>query len=91
VAVIDFESALPSQKDFGPAFADILSARLSLESSLTVLERASLGKVLAEQKLSLSGLVDAKDAARAGRLLVRSAGERGIMREEAGYGGIAKT
>jgi len=69
VAILDFDAALPGNPHFGAQMADILTARLSVEESLDLVERARLGDVLKEQKLKLAGLVDGATAAQVGRLV----------------------
>jgi hypothetical protein len=49
--------------------ADLLSAQLSGAKGLELIERQSLERVLREIEINLSGLVRAKDAVRAGKLL----------------------
>ncbi len=69
VAVLDYEAAAPGNKDMGMQITEILTARLSVEDAFQTVERASLGKVLDEQKLKLVGLVDQEQAAKVGKLL----------------------
>ena len=49
--------------------ADLLAAELADAKGLELVDRQSLDKVLAELEMNLSGLVRAKDAIRAGKLL----------------------
>jgi len=49
--------------------ADLLTAELTGAKSLELVDRQSLGKVLRELELDLSGIVRAKDAVRVGKLL----------------------
>jgi tetratricopeptide (TPR) repeat protein len=49
--------------------ADLLTAELTGTKGLELVDRQSLGKVLRELELNLSGLVRAKDAVRVGKLL----------------------
>ncbi|HAU36490.1 MAG TPA: hypothetical protein DCX07_02080 [Phycisphaerales bacterium] len=69
VAVLDFEASVSGNPHFGSQIADILTARLSVEESLDLVERTALGKVLEEQKLTLVGLVDQNQAAQVGKLV----------------------
>ena len=48
---------------------DLLMVELSQRPEVVVLEREAIGKILAEQKLSLSGLADRTQAVRTGLLL----------------------
>ena len=69
VAVLDYEGTLPGNKDLGTQIADILTARLSIEDSFDLVERAKLGKILEEQKLKLVGMIDQQQSAKVGKLL----------------------
>ncbi|MCE5326642.1 MAG: CsgG/HfaB family protein [Planctomycetaceae bacterium] len=68
MAILDYEVTFEGSGDMGRQIADVLTARLSVEDSFTLVERAKLGKVLTEQKLKLSGLVDQDQAAQVGKL-----------------------
>ena len=68
VAILDYEASAEGNPDLGSQIADILTARLSIEESLALVERAKLARILEEQKLKLVGLVDQEDAARVGKL-----------------------
>ena len=68
VAVLDFECRDEILGDAGPQAGSILNALLSAESSLILVERAELQKVLGEQELGLSGTVSPESAARVGQL-----------------------
>src|SRR5262245_46255986 len=48
---------------------ELAQVELSAEKSIDLLERQAIDRVLAEQKLSLSGLVDANTAVKVGKLL----------------------
>jgi curli biogenesis system outer membrane secretion channel CsgG len=67
-AILDFDVSLPDSEDLGPQIADILTARLSIEDGFELVERAKLAEILAEQKLTLSGLVDSNQAVQIGKL-----------------------
>ena len=69
VAILDYEMSAPGNKDLGSQMAEILTARLSIDDSLALVERAKLGKIIAEQKLKLVGLVDQGQAVKVGKLL----------------------
>lgn len=64
VAVISFRNVAGSAKlaEMEAGFADILQADLGAFENIRLVEREELLAVLAEQKLSLSGLVDPKTA-----------------------------
>ena len=68
VAVFDFTSKDDAARDLGPKVSALLTALLSAEANLILLERAELDKALGEQELGLSGTVAADTAARAGSL-----------------------
>lgn len=68
VAVFDFTSRDESTRDLGPTISTLLTALLSAEADLILLERAELDKALGEQELGLSGTVAADTAARVGTL-----------------------
>ena len=68
VAVLDFECEIDGSKDLGAQFASSLGAYLSQEEDLLMVERAELDKLLSEQELGRSGLVDPGTAATVGRL-----------------------
>src|SRR5207302_1807453 len=48
---------------------DLAEVKLSADDGLVLLDRKAVSKVLAEQKLSLSGLVDSNFAVQTGKLL----------------------
>ena len=69
VAVLNYEVASRDNPRLGSQMADILTARLSIEDAFELVERATLQKVLTEQKLTLVGLTDPQQAAKVGRLI----------------------
>lgn len=69
LAVLDYDARLPGNEKLGSQMADILTARLSIENSLKLVERADLDKVISEHQLALTGLVDEADSAKVGRLV----------------------
>ncbi len=69
VAVLDYEVTAPQTTEMGSQVADLLTVRLSLDDSIHLVERAQLGKVLAEQKLKLQGLTSQDQAVEVGKLL----------------------
>ncbi len=68
VAVFDFESKDDALRDFGPKAAALVTANLSAEPQLILVERAELEKLLGEQELGLSGTVSPDTAAKVGHL-----------------------
>jgi len=69
VAVLDYEAASPGNPELGSQIAEIMTARLSIEDGLDLVERAKLGQILKEQHLPLVGLADQQQAAQIGKLL----------------------
>jgi hypothetical protein len=69
VAVLDYEAASPGNPELGSQIAEILTARLSVEDGLDLVERAKLGQIMKEQHLTLVGLADPQQAAQIGKLL----------------------
>jgi len=71
VAALPFTDSSPGGK-YGPladGMGDLLAAFLAKSDRLAVVERAALDKVLKEQRLGLTGLVDPKTKAKIGHLL----------------------
>ena len=68
VAVFDFSSRDGSTKELGPNLSALLTAHLSAEGDLILVERAELEKGLGEQELGLSGTVAPDTAATVGNL-----------------------
>lgn len=60
---------MPGNNDLGSQIAEILTARLSVEDSVQLVERAKLGKIMDEQKLKLVGIVDQDQAVKVGKLV----------------------
>jgi TolB-like protein len=69
VAVLTFDASLPGSPEMGKQIADTLNATLSAVDGITLVDRSELGKVVAENALSLTGLVDADKAVRVGKLV----------------------
>jgi len=67
VAVLDFESIPPNQ-NLARSVSEILRTELVNLKNYEVVERASLQKILTEQKLQLSDALDEKNAVRVGKL-----------------------
>lgn len=68
VAVFDFESADARLKESGAQLAQLLTAKLSTRELLIMVERQDLAKLLGEQEVGVSGLVNPGSAARIGQL-----------------------
>lgn len=68
VAVIDFDASKELEPGFGANAATLVSAHLSAEPDLWLVERAELEKLLGEQELGLSGNVSAETAAKVGQI-----------------------
>lgn len=69
LAVIEFANLRGEVTDLGRYIAEELITRLSDMEKFRVIERQLLNKVMAEQKLSLTGIVDPVAARRLGRLV----------------------
>jgi hypothetical protein len=67
-AVLPFRASGAELKDVGPEVTSLLSAYLSAEPGLVMVERAELEKVLGEAELGQSGTVSPETAARIGHL-----------------------
>ncbi len=68
IAVLDFATTGEALAEKGGEAAALLTGLLSANADLVLVERAELGKVLAESELSLSGTVSADSAAKVGQL-----------------------
>ncbi len=68
VAVFSFDSKDEAVRGDGPKVADLVNANLSADPRLITIERADLDKVLGEQELNLSGVVNADTAVKIGNL-----------------------
>lgn len=69
VAILDFDSSLPGGGERGKDISDTLTAMLTGQEGLNVVERSALSRVLQEQELNASGLVDSQQAVRIGKLV----------------------
>lgn len=69
LAVLDYEIKMPGSENLGSQMADILTVRLSIDGAVRLVERAKLGKIMAEQKLKLVGVVDQDQAVKIGKLV----------------------
>lgn len=69
VAVVEFTDLQGNVTDFGRFLAEELVTRLGDLEKFKVIERQLLNKIIAEQKLSLTGIVDPASAKRLGKIL----------------------
>lgn len=69
IAVVEFVDLKGNVTDFGRFLAEELITRLYQTKKFKVIERQLLNKVTAEQKLSLTGIIDQTSAQKLGRLL----------------------
>jgi TolB-like protein len=69
IAVVEFADLKGNVTDFGRFIAEELITRLYQTKKFKVIERQLLNKVIAEQKLSLTGVVEQSSAQRLGKVL----------------------
>lgn len=69
VAVLDFQADETLGKELGAQVGETLTIMMSGEPGFTLVERASIATMLREQELSLSGIVDTREAVRVGHLV----------------------
>ncbi|MGC8596105.1 MAG: FlgO family outer membrane protein [Candidatus Kryptoniota bacterium] len=69
IAVVQFTDLDGNVTDFGKYLAEELITRLFQTKMFKVIERQLLNKVIAEQKLSLTGMIDPNSAKQLGKLL----------------------
>lgn len=68
VAVLDLEGTEPKLKERGTQLALLVTTQLSTQDGVTTVERQELAKLLGEQELGNSGMVDQATAAKIGHL-----------------------
>ena len=68
VAVFDFATAEASLREAGPKITALVTADLSADPHLALVERTELSKTLQEQALGLSGNITADAAAKVGQM-----------------------
>ncbi len=68
VAVLGFTSKDTTIVNLGAKITDLVTARLSADPKLELVEREKLGRILDELGLSLSGIVNETEAAKVGQL-----------------------
>ena len=69
VAVLDFTASDPASPNLGSEVAAALTAMLSGESGITLVERQSLAQTLREHELNMTGLVSDEQAVKIGKLV----------------------
>jgi TolB-like protein len=69
IAVVEFTDLQGNITDFGRYLAEELITRLYDNEKFKVIERQQLNRVIAEQKLSLSGVIDPASAKQLGKIL----------------------
>ncbi|HVQ39628.1 MAG TPA: FlgO family outer membrane protein, partial [Pyrinomonadaceae bacterium] len=69
IAVVEFVDLRGNVTDFGRFMAEELITRLYQTKKFKVIERQLLNKVISEQKLSLTGMIDQTSAQKLGKLL----------------------
>lgn len=69
IAVVEFSDLRGNITDFGRFIAEELITRLHETRKFKVIERQLLNRIIAEQKLSLTGMVDPTSAQKLGKLL----------------------
>jgi TolB-like protein len=69
LAVLSFDASEDTLKGKATEVATLLSAQLSINADLWLVEREEMEKLLAEQTIALSGLTDAAGAAKAGKII----------------------
>jgi hypothetical protein len=69
VAVLDFASSDAANPNSGSDIAAALTAMLSAESAVTLVERQSLAQALREHELNLTGLINDDQAIKIGKLV----------------------
>jgi len=69
IAVVEFSDLQGNVTDFGRFLSEELITRLYQTKRFKVIERQLLNKIIAEQKLSLTGMVDPSSAKQLGKIL----------------------
>ncbi|MCP4133923.1 MAG: hypothetical protein GY754_23335 [bacterium] len=82
VAILPFETTDRSKKDTGKYIADKITHELVSLGKLSVVERAKIDRILKEQELSVSGIVDAGTVSKIGELLAVDALIMGSARQK---------
>ena len=69
VAILDFSASSPGAPELGSQIGEALTAVLSGEPGFTLLDRTTLARALQEHELNLSGVVDASQAIKIGKIV----------------------
>ncbi len=69
VAVLDFDAASAGNPELGRQIAELLTAALSGLGEFTLVDRASLDRLLTEQELTLTGAVSTEQSIQIGKLV----------------------
>jgi hypothetical protein len=69
VGVLNFDSSTAADKELGKQIGDALTAHLSGEDGLRLVERAVLTRALSELELNQSGVIDSQNATKIGKLV----------------------
>jgi len=69
VAILDFTASDPATPNLGTEIASALSAMLSGESGVTLVERQAIAQTLREHELNLTGMVNEEQAVKVGKLV----------------------
>lgn len=84
VAPLTFAAAKDEDRRLGESLGEVLAIALADQKNLVVVDRQKLAQVLDEQKLALSGLVEAATAAKVGKLLAAEIVVAGSLVEKDG-------
>ena len=68
VAVLNFETGTKETTSYGEAIPDLLTAFLTADSNLQLVERAQIKKILEEMALGQTGIVDEETKAKIGKM-----------------------
>jgi curli biogenesis system outer membrane secretion channel CsgG len=69
VAILDFDASLSGNPDMGKQINDILTATLSGQDGFTLVDRTAMDRILQENAMTASGLVNPQQAAKIGKLV----------------------
>lgn len=81
IAVVEFENKTTYGQRLGTASADILVTELAKTDRFILVERQKLEKIMQEQKLGMTGVIDPDTAAKVGKLLGAAAIVTGAVSE----------
>jgi TolB-like protein len=69
VALLDFQTDTPGNPDLGKQIAETLTATLSSEDGIKLVDRTDITQMVREHELNLTGLVNPDDAVKIGHLV----------------------